>query len=277
MGKARRSTVETEEPLVAPGPTEASETAREMPPVRLLDPAKTGWVSPSYTRSRPVRLDPRVLAENRCVGYRDDDPDLEPYKVLRTKIQQRIGGGGVTVMVTSALPGEGKTLTAVNLALTFAKEFSTTVLLVDCDLKRQGIHEVLGFAGEKGVADYLIDDCPLEELFVWPGVEKLTVISGGKTVQESSELLGSPGMRELVQQMRDRYPERYVIFDVPPVLTSADALAFAPFVDQILVTVRAEKTPMQEVNKALALLPREKVMGLVMNRQRKTGGAAAGN
>jgi non-specific protein-tyrosine kinase len=241
---------------------------REAPSIRPMDQEKMGYVSPSYTISRSVALNPQVLTVNRCVGYQQESREMEFYKVLRTQILQRTNGRGSTVMVTSALPGEGKTLTAINLAFTFAKEFKQTALLVDCDLRQQQIHKVLGFPSEKGVADYLLNDCPIRELFVWPGVEKLTIISGGKTVKDSSELLGSPGMKNLVTDMKNRYPDRYVFFDVPPLLTSADSLAFAPYIDYILVTVQAEKTPLQDVNKALRLLPAEKVLGLVMNRQK---------
>lgn len=246
-----------------------SRPIQEAPSVRPMDQEKMGYVSPSYTISRSVTLNPQVLAANRCVGYQQDSREMEFYKVLRTQILQRTnGGGGNTVMVTSALPGEGKTLTAINLAFTFAKEFKQTALLVDCDLRQQRIHQVLGFPSEKGVVDYLLNDCPIQELFVWPGVEKLTVISGGKTVKESSELLGSPGMKNLVTDMKNRYPDRYVFFDVPPLLTSADSLAFAPFVDYILVMVQAGQTSLQDVNRALRLLPGEKVLGIVMNRQK---------
>jgi len=241
---------------------------QEATSVRPMDQEKMGYVSPSYTVSRSVTLNPQVLATNRCVGYQHDSPELEFYKVLRTQILQRTNGRGSTVMVTSALPGEGKTLTAINLAFTFAKEFKQTALLVDCDLRRQQIHQVLGFPSEKGVVDYLLHDCPCQDLFVWPGVEKLTVISGGKTVKESSELLGSPGMKNLVADMKNRYHDRYVFFDVPPLLTSADATAFAPYVDYILVAVQAGQTSLQDVNRALRLLPHEKVLGLVMNRQK---------
>ena len=241
---------------------------QEATSVRPMDQEKMGYVSPSYTVSRSVTLNPQVLATNRCVGYQHDSPELEFYKVLRTQILQRTNGRGSTVMVTSALPGEGKTLTAINLAFTFAKEFKQTALLVDCDLRNQQIHKVLGFPSEKGVVDYLLNDCPIKELFVWPGVEKLTVISGGKTVKESSELLGSPGMKNLVADMKNRYHDRYVFFDVPPLLTSADATAFAPYVDYILVAVQAGQTSLQDVNRALRLLPHEKVLGLVMNRQK---------
>jgi non-specific protein-tyrosine kinase len=115
--------------------------------------------------------------------------------------------------------------------------------------------------------DYLIDDAPFSDLLVWPGVEKLTVISGGKTVKDTSELLGSDGMKNLVNDMKTRYPDRYVFFDVPPLLTSADSLAFAPLVDYVLVVVETGKTSIQDVNRALKLIPSEKILGLIMNRQ----------
>ena len=170
-------------------------------------------------------------------------------------------------MVTSALSGEGKTVTAVNLALTFAKAYMQTALLVDADLRRQQVHQVLGFESDRGLGDYLRDGCDLSELIVWPGVDKLTVISGGKRIEESSELLGSPGMRTLVHGMKSRYPDRYVIFDAPPVLAGADAISLAPLVDHILFVVQAEKSSMADVRKALGMLPKEKILGLVLNRQ----------
>ncbi len=226
-----------------------------------------GWVSPSYDRSRAVTLDPAVLTANRCVAFLAESPEADAYRVLRTRLLQRIRErGGTTVMVTSALPGEGKTLTAINLATTFAREFRQTVLLVDCDLKRQKIHDYLGYRGERGLIDYLLDETPVQELMVWPGIEKMIVISGGRTVGDSSELLGSQRMKELVADMRNRYPDRIVFFDVSPVLAGADALVFAPLVDHILVTVQAGATQVPEVRSALALLPADKIAGLVLNR-----------
>lgn len=167
-----------------------------------------GWVSPSYTHSRSVQVNPELVADNRCVAYFPHLPEVEFYRVLRTQILRRIQGkGGNTLMVTSALPEEGKTLTAINLSLAIAKEFNHTVLLVDCDLRRKNIHKILGIPGEKGLVDYFLDNCPIQDLIVWPGVEKLTLISGGKTVEGSSELLGSPRMKDLVAEMKRRYPE----------------------------------------------------------------------
>lgn len=239
---------------------------------RPVDQEKMGWVSPTYALSQSVVLDPQVVMDNHCVAFGGYAPEVEPYRVLRTKIMNRSEkDGGNTLMVTSAVPGEGKTLTAINLALTFAKQFSQTALLVDCDLRQQQIHKRLGYEGKKGLADYLVDDEPMANLIVWPGVEKLTVISGGRSVASSSEFLGSPGMKNLVADMKYRYPERYVIFDVPSVLSSADALAFAPLVDYIVVVVRAGHTSARDLQRALHMLPQEKIVGLVLNRGESAG------
>ena len=237
---------------------------------RPVEMENLGWVSPTYNQSRSVTLDPQAIAENRCVAFLSDAPAVEAYRILRTKIIHRIQAkGGNTLMVTSALAGEGKTLTAINLALTFAKEFSQTVLLVDCDLRRQMIHNYLKFDSDKGLCDYLLDDCTVPELIVWPGIEKLTLITGGRTISDSSELLGSPRMKELVTDLKSRYSDRFVIFDVPPVLSCADALAFAPMVDHILVTVQEGQTAVTDINRALGMLPQEKILGTVLNRTRQ--------
>jgi non-specific protein-tyrosine kinase len=227
---------------------------------------KAGWCSPTYTQSRTLPLNPLTAAENRCVAVLPNSPDVEVYRLLRTQIMQKTEqSGGRTVMITSPLPGEGKTTTAINLAFTFAREFKQTVLLVDCDLHRQRIHELLGIRSEKGLANHLLNDEPISDLIIWPGIEKLTVISGGRTIQESTEVLGSPRMKALVQDMKARYPDRYIFFDVPAVLTSADALALAPQVDYILMVVSAGCTPLSEVKRALQLLPGEKILGLTLN------------
>lgn len=226
-----------------------------------------GWVSPSYVRSRPVRLDTELIAKNRCVGFFSNMQEAEPYRVLRTHIFRRtLDKGGNTLMITSPLPEEGKSLTAINLAFVIAKEFKQTVLLVDCDLRQQSIHKILGIPSEKGLVDYMLDSCPLEEIIIWPGVEKMTLISGGRTIWRGSELLGAPRMKELVAEMKTRYPDRYVIFDVPPILSVADALAFAPLVDHVVMVVQAGKTPLPDIKKAVEALPQEKILGVVLNR-----------
>ena len=228
-----------------------------------------GWNSPNYCESCAIHLDPDQLARNRCVSMIPDSQESEHYKVLRTNIMQRSKEKHWnTIMITSVQPGEGKTLTAINLAAAFAKEFDQTVLLVDCDLRRQKIHQYLNFSSEKGIGDYLADNCQLKDLIVWPNIEKLTIISGGKTISNSTELLGSPKMKALVNEIKHRYDDRYVIFDVPPIFGAADTMAFAPMVDCIVMVVEEGRTSIKDVKKALEAIPAEKFMGFVLNRRK---------
>ncbi len=232
------------------------------------DREHTGWLSPQYTQSRTAHLDPALIAGNRCLAYIDNAPEAEAYRVLRTKVLQRTRGTGKNaIMVTSALPGEGKTVTAINLSFTLSREFQHTVMLVDADLRNQSIHKYLGCPGERGLIDYLTGDSPMSDLIMWPGIEKMTLISGGRPYLESASILGSPRMKELIADMKVRYPDRYLIFDAPPVLVSADVLTLAPLVDEVIVVVKAGKTSTSDVRKALQFLPQEKILGFVLNRR----------
>jgi len=226
-----------------------------------------GWISPAYVQSRTVKLDPLVLGRNRCLLSPDTTREAESFRILRRRVLQLAKSSGENaIMITSALPGEGKTVTAINLAFAISREFQHTVLLVDGDLKKQSIQTYLGYTGEKGLVDHLVGGTPVPELITWTGIEKMTVISGGRLVNESDEILGSPRMRELMEEMKGRYSERFIILDAPPVLTGADVLTLAPLVDKIIVVVQAGKTSMDDVQKALGYLPQDKVLGLVLNR-----------
>jgi non-specific protein-tyrosine kinase len=232
-----------------------------------------GWQPPVYSDSAKIELDYECLLDNRCICISPDAPELDSYKVLRTKIQQLTKEKGWnTVMITSADAGEGKTFTAINLALTFARAYNQTVMLVDCDFRRQSIQKMMGFESDAGLIDYLVDGRPLNEFIIWPGIDKLTLISGGRTFEDSSELLDSPRMKNLVQELKTRYDDRYIIFDVPPILGSADALALTPYVDCIVMVVEEGRSSMRSVQKAVEAIPQEKFLGFVMNRQ-KAGGS----
>ncbi len=237
------------------------------------DSGSAQWTSPSYDRSLKINLDENVLRENKCFCYFPDSAEASYFKVLRAQIRQRSKAKGwKTMMVTSPTANAGKTLTAVNLAFIFAKEFNQTVLLVDADLKRQDVHKRLGYASSKGLADYLIDDRQLNDIVVWPGVDKLTIISGGETLNDSTELLASPKMELLAEEMKNRYSDRYIIFDAPPVLGTADAISFAPLVDCVLMVVESGATSQRDVQEALKLIPADKMLGCVLNRHGLVGG-----
>ena len=226
------------------------------------------WSPPVYSESTRIELNTEALLNNRCICIEPNSPEIDCYKVLRTKIQLLTRQKGWnTVMITSPQPAEGKTLTSVNLALTFSKVYNQTVLLVDCDLRHQNVHKVLGFQSKLGLMNCLMKDQPLEEIIIWPGIDKLTLISGGRTINNSSELLGSPQMKSLIQEMKSRYEDRYIIFDTSPVLIGDDAIALAHSVDSIIMVVEEGRTSLKDTKRALEMLPPEKCLGFVLNRQ----------
>jgi non-specific protein-tyrosine kinase len=230
-------------------------------------PTETEWAPPQYSVSARVDLDEGTLIANRCACFRSDAPELEYYKVLRTKIQHITRAKGwKTVMIASPKECAGKSLTAVNLAMTFAKAFNQTVMLVDCDLRRQQVHRLLGYDSAVGLVDYLVDRRPLQELIVWPSMGQMTVISGGRSVSNSAELMGSARMRELVAQLKSRYDDRTILFDSAPVLEGAEALSLAALVDGIVVVVAEGETGMRDVKKAVGMLPAEKLIGYALTQ-----------
>ncbi|NWH06370.1 AAA family ATPase [Desulfobacter latus] len=226
------------------------------------------WKAPAYNRSAVTKLDPKIVEKNRGVCLTPDHKEIERYKILRTRItniarERRMR----TIMVTSPNKSEGKTVNCINMGLTFAKAMKQTVLLVDCDFNGQDIHRYLGIESKASLIDYFMDGVPLQDLIVWPGVEKLTLISGARTINESSELLSSNMMAKLVKEMGERYDDRYVFFDAPPVLGHAEAISLAPRMDGILMVVEAGKTTKTDVKESLALLPKEKFLGFLLNKQ----------
>ena len=226
--------------------------------------------APVYTKTKVISLDRDHLESQRLMTFLDDPEAMDCYSLLRTQLLQRTRDKGHnTIMITSVVEGEGKTITAINLAVSIAREVKQTLLLVDTDLRNPKIHHYMGCDGEKGLCDYLLGDVPLEELLFNPGLAKMVVLPAGKRSSGSTEILGSPKMEKLVEEMKTRYPERYVIFDCPPLLTVPDALVFSSYVDGVILVVEAGKTPRDQIQKAIELLDGRNIIGLVMNASKE--------
>ena len=235
--------------------------------VRPENGAEGDWAPPVYRNSQTCYPDLDALEKNRCVCFMKSAPELDHYKLLRAKIMQCTKAKGWnTIMITSALPGEGKTVTVINLAMTFAKAYNQTVLLVDCDLRQQKVYRYMGIPSDLGIIDHLVDGRPLNEIIIWPQIEKMTMISGGRTVDESAELLGSPKMKALIDEMKTRYTDRFILIDAPPIVSGADVLTLSSLADGIVMVVEAGRTPLNEIQEALELLPKEKFLGFVLNK-----------
>jgi non-specific protein-tyrosine kinase len=249
----------------AEGTAKAATDKSKSPSVASATPE---WEAPEYSKTRRIDINRDKIRENRCVSLMADTPNGGLYDVLRAQVQFAAGEYDLrTIMVTSAEPGDGKTLTCINLACAFAKSHHQTVLLVDADLKKQQVHRYLGINSPYGLVNYLRDDRSIEQCLVWPGIDKIVLISGTETLQESSELASSPMMNAFIQDVRNRYEDRFVFLDTPPVLAGADTMAIAKLVDGIILVAQTGKTSKENFLKSVDLLPQEKIIGVVMNRE----------
>lgn len=221
-----------------------------------------------YTQTRTIKIRKEVFRERRLLAGFEQGPFVDAYKLLRTQVTQRLRKNGWNVLgVTSPARNEGKTLTTLNLAISLAMEATQTVLLVDADLRNPNVHRMFGMEDCAGLVDYLLDDVPVGDLLIHPGIGRFVVMPGGRMIQNSTEALTSPKMVALVEEFKHRYPARIILFDLPPMLRTADALAFSPYIDALLLVVEEGRTTAEEVERALQLVKgATPVLGTVLNK-----------
>ncbi len=230
----------------------------------------TSCMVPSSFFKDDLVLDELNLAKNRILTRNSSPMFTDIYNLLRTQILHRTKKKGHNVlMVTSAMPGEGKTITSINLAISLAREVDQFALLVDTDMRNPSIHKYLGIEIESGLTDHLLHDIPVPDLLIKPGINKLSFLPAGDPIRGSTEILGSPKLQDLIIEMKERYPDRYVIFDCPDLLHAPDALVFSSYVDGIIFVVEAGKTSRENVQKAMDLLEGRNIVGVVLNKTDK--------
>lgn len=221
-----------------------------------------------YTQTQSIDISDAVLRENRLISALGQDDYTDGIKLLRTQVLQRMDDNGWNVLaVTSAMRGEGKTQTVLNLGISIAMEVEYTVLVVDANLRHPSVHEYFGIQPQYGLSDYLKNNIPLSDILVNPkNIEHFVILPGGKPMQNSSEMLASPKMGAMVEELKSRYPKRIILFDLPPLLGVADALAFAPYVDAALVVVEDGVTNENDLKTAVDMLSVTNVIGTVLNK-----------
>ena len=228
-----------------------------------------------YTQTRSINVPRDARVRNRLVAAVQGHPLQDTYRMLRTRVLQEMRAKQWnSIAVTSPATGSGKTLTAVNLAITIARDLSHTALLVDGDLRHPSIHEYFDFQPEVGINDFLFDNAPIEQLLFHPDMDRLTVLPGRSPISESAEMLASPKIVSLCEELSSRYPERIVIYDVAPVLSVDDALALAPNVDCMLMVAESGATSREDLRRSLELLDGIPVIGTVLNKVQKKVKAA---
>lgn len=220
-----------------------------------------------YKQTRVVHLNPQHLEKNRIVSFSKSDSRTVSFDRLRTQVLRTMRDyGWRTLAITSPTASCGKTTVALNLALSIAHQTEQTVLLADFDLRDPQIAEYLGLPEAASLVDYLNGDIPLSQVFVNPGIPRLTLLPNHKAVLNATETLMTKRMQNMVVDIRDRYESRMVIFDLPPLLTTDDALAFLPQVDCVLLVVASGQTTKSEVRDSVRLLQNNYVLGSVLNK-----------
>jgi protein-tyrosine kinase len=271
-------------------PAAQSEFPRE-PSMRALEPAADDdWTSPSTAplggdfgdkprlRSKLVTIDLQRLREGGMIAPDGDKTPLaEEFRVIKRPLLKNAFGAGSSIrngnliMVTSAFPREGKSFCAINLAMSIAMERDRTVLLVDADVARPSIPQKFGIAPDVGLMDVLLDShVSLSDAIVRTNVNKLALLPAGRPHRQATELLASEAMANLLAELSERYSDRIVIFDSPPLLVTTEARTLAANMGQIVMVVESDNTTHEALREALSTIESCDVVGMVLNKGRRS-------
>ncbi len=253
-------------------PERRESVVRELAP----DPAgkpKSALMPITYTRTKVFSPQPDVLERNRIMNPGTQEPASIAFRMLRTQVLHRMNAHGWrSIGIFSPGADDGKTTTAINLAVSLANYHLHTVVLVDFDFKRPTIADRIGLVPELGSDDAITGRAAVEDCLYHPeGFDRLVLMPARATLENSSELLAGPKSREIVGELRSRYPERIVVYDLPPVLTADDALAFAPLIECGLVVVSEGQTRRDDLRRTIELLEKTPLVGTALNRAADTG------
>jgi protein-tyrosine kinase len=227
--------------------------------------------SAAWLRLPVVSLDPRVLEKNRIVTVNRADPSHVPFDMLRTRLLQKMRENGwTTVAITSPTPGCGKSVITLNLTFSLAKQREYRTVLMDMDLRRPQLARLLGLPNVPSMESVLRGQGELERLFVRLS-ENVAIGANSQPIRLSSELLQSQSTSVFLKEVSRRFDPHMVIFDLPPMLSSDDVMAFAPRVDCAILVVAAESTTPREVDVCeRELAEKTNVVGVVLNKCRYT-------
>lgn len=232
-------------------------------------------------QKQPNILDLGCLATVRYLVPGCNNKTLsEEYRAIKRPVLMNAFGKGAApvergnmIAITSSLPGEGKTYTALNLALSMATELNSTILLIDGDIIRKSLSSLLGVENNKGLTDLLVDSkTQISDALISTTIPKLKIIPAGTNCENSTELLASDGMERLVKELGQRYSDRIILFDSPPLLATNEARVLMHLMGQILIVVEASKTSLDAVKDSLSHISDNKVIGMVLNKTNNSFG-----
>ncbi|NOZ38022.1 MAG: AAA family ATPase [Gammaproteobacteria bacterium] len=256
-----------------------SNAANTSTAAKMVSDKQADKVSPDKKASgesgKKIKVLDRLLAADMLVPGSNLGRDIQDdyRRIKRPLVSNACGRNkamverGNLILVTSSVPGEGKSYTSVNLALSISLEMDNTVLLVDCDVAKQGVSRMLGLENVCGLVDVLEnDELHIGDVLLQTDIPNFRMVSAGKQNEYYTELLASQRMSELVDEIAGRYSDRIIIFDGPPLLPTPQTQILAGLVGQVVFIIEAGKTPQALVEEALQMLPKEQAIGLVLNK-----------
>jgi len=245
------------------------ETVVRLDDVKEARPKRLVVEEPEVKLARQIASDlisEQQFSDSLIMLSSPDSADAETFKVLRGQIlfpkDRKVPR---SMLVTSTFPTEGKSYVAANLAATLALSIDEYVLLIDTDLRRPRLHRMFGYSKVQGLHEYLVGGCKLEELVLKSGIDKLSILPAGKPPRNPTELLSSSMMVKFLDEVKERYQDRFVIIDSPPSNVATEGKFLAQYVDGIIFVVMANKTPRKDIEKAIDNLGRDKILGIVFN------------
>ena len=240
-----------------------SETTKRQPLPRPLS-NKVISISPETIEELPL---PHGAVDPRLISFMEPDSlAVQCFKILRANILiTNPGSRPRTVLVTSAQPMEGKTTVAANLAISIAQGINEHVLLVDCDLRRPSMDTIFGLNAGEGIHEYLEEGTSVAPYLMKTPIKKLSLLSAGKPPSNPSELISSEKMRRLVEELRGRYEDRYIIFDSAPAQYASETTFLASMVDTVLLVVRSGESAKDLILNTVEKIGRKKILGVVFN------------
>ena len=224
-------------------------------------------VSVEYEQTRVVSLNHEHLAKNRIVAFNKNNHLSLGFDILRTQvINKMLKNGWRTMAITSPIPACGKTMVSINLAMSIAHHTNRTAMLVDFDLRRPTVAKYMGLTEGPSLNDVLSGDASIDEALVNPGLDRFVVLPTAMPIKNSSEVLSSRKVANLVTEFRDRYAERIVIFDLPPLLGTDDAMIMLSQVDCVLVVVGNGMVSKTDLTESMRYINPDKLLGTVLNK-----------
>lgn len=226
---------------------------------------------PSVTLPRkPLKEEQRsAIVSNPLIVTANDrtSPASEQYRKLKSLVIKLLNAENFdrSLMLTSSVAGEGKSITSLNLAITLAQEFDHSVLLVEADIRKPAIMNYLEYQRGIGLTDCVLDDIDLNEAIIKTGIGSLSILPAGRSVSNPVELFSSNRMKEMFDEIKTRYDDRYLIVDTTPLLPFAEPIHIANMVDAVMMVVREGVTTPEKLKNSLEILKSHNLLGVVSN------------